>query len=64
MDEVHLILEHTFIEIYMVNVKRKPVCRDSKDVCLILIRTPMVRGAKLNLVLINQIKNVQIMVVV
>lgn len=69
IDEVHLILEETFIKFHMVDVKCKPVwlwcaMMAKQKLNLKLTKTPLVRGAKLNLVSMDQIKNKQLMVVV
>ena len=68
MDEVDLILRDTFFEAHIVDVRRKPVhlvvCHDSKEVTLQLIRTPMARGCKLNLVSMEQMQDEQLVEVV
>ena len=68
MDEVELILEDTFFEAHMVDVRHKPVClvvcRDGKEVTLQLTRNPMAGGGKLNLVSIEQMQDKQLVVVV
>ena len=53
-----------FFEIYIVDVRRKPVhlwcvvmCHDGKELNFKLTKTPMVEGTKLNLVLIHQMNH-------
>ena len=57
-------MEDTFFEIHMVHVRCKVVClrcvvmcHDGKKLYFKWIKTPMVRGTKLNLVLVNQMNN-------
>ena len=68
IDEVDIILGDIFFEAYAVDVKCKPVrlvmCHDGKEVTLQLIRTPMARGCKLNLVSMEQMQDEQLVVVV
>ena len=59
MDELDLILEDTFFEAHIVlDVRRKlvplVVCQDGKEVILRLTKSHMARGAKLNLVSMDQ----------
>ena len=63
----NLILEETFFETHMIDVKCKLVylgCHDGKKMKLKMTMTPMVGRAKLNLVSMDQMKNYQIMVTI
>ena len=68
---MHVIVKVAFFETHMIDVRCKPVClrcimmcHNGKEMKFKLIRTPMVGGPKLNLVLMDQIKKkVSIMVV-
>ena len=61
---MHVIVKVAFFETHLIDVKCKEVClrcimmcHNGKKMKFKLIRTPMVGGPKLNLVLMDQIKN-------
>jgi hypothetical protein len=64
IDEMHVIVKAAFFETHMIDVRCKPVClrcimmcHNGKELKFKLTRTPMVGGPKLNLVLMDQMKN-------
>ena len=61
---MHLILKDTFIETHTINVRPLWCIMIAQKKTLKLTMITMVRGAKLNLVSINQIENEQVLVVV
>jgi hypothetical protein len=68
MNEVALILGDTFFETHTVDVKcklvRLVICCNGKEMTLMLMKTSMAGGGKLNSVLIDRITNEQMVVVV
>ena len=63
---MHVIVKVTFFETHMIDVRPKPVClrcimmcHNGKEMKFKLTKSPMVGGRKLNLVLMDQMKNGQ-----